>query len=174
MCFTRSQRVASENARIWEYINYVLTSDERLRDLEIDRNEIEQVVVFFRAGNRLHPTKGYDFLGQGWKGLPDDVVRRQLDQRDRVVEAIVNRFLRILVDQGYSVARDFTESASEYQVLFVGSSQDETAKCLSQMFERGLGENELSDNFLEQIGRYLVFGYDENLSYYMSGDDIRP
>ena len=170
---TKSERIASENARIWEYVNNVLSNDELLQDLGLHRADIERVVIFFRAGDRLHPTQGFDFLGKGWKGIPDDEVDRRHEQRNRAVEKIMNQFLRTLAKQGYPAARDFAIAASEYQVLFVGSSSEETAEILKQMFDNGIGENELSDNFLEKIGSYLVFGYTENLSYYMRGDDFR-
>ncbi len=170
MNVTPSDEAVSHGSGIWGYIERTLSDEELLHDLGFPgRDAVKDVVVILRAGNRLHPTKGFNFLGPDWKDIEEETAFRLLGERQEAVEDILEEVLGLLETQGYEAARRHAESASEYQVLYMSRSETETQHSLQQMFDVGLGRNELSDDLLEKCGDYMVHGFHENLSYYMFG-----
>ena len=168
MVLTPQNDAINQADQIWELVERVLANEALLSEIGFAaRDTVEQAVVFLRAGDRLHPTKGYDFLGPEWRILDKAAVIDLLNERDEAVEEIVREFVGVLKTRGYDAAYQFAASASRYQTLYVSRSRLETAQRVQEMFDRGLGIRELSDNFMEKVEGSLVFGYDESISYYM-------
>jgi hypothetical protein len=159
--------VIETSQNIWEYAQHVLKNAELLSELGFsDPSELVNVVIAIRAGDRLHPTQGFDYMGPQWRHIEENIRFQTQDARAELVEQILQRVLRTLETDGYGAAIDYSRTSSPFQVIYLSHNQTETEQCVRTLVDLGLGTNELSDNLLEKRGEYLVIGLDENISYY--------
>jgi len=160
---------SSRTEHIYELAHRVLNNDVLIGELGFaNRESIHDIVIAIRAGDRLHPRMGFDYLGADWKEISKDRLFEQTDERDEEVEAILENVLSRLETDGYQAARELTLTSSPFQVIYLSRSEAETRRNLDTLLSLGLGRNELSDNLCEKRGCNLVFGYDENISYFAS------
>jgi hypothetical protein len=151
----------------------MMLEDEALPELGFaGPSDVDKVVMVVTAGDRLHPTKGFDFLGADWGGMEERRRFQLLDERDAAVEKIVDEVLHALVTRGYSAAQEIAKTASRYQVVFLSDSESDTEALIQRLLEVDLGTQELSDCDFGKRGAYLYFRWDENLSYFIPGDYI--
>lgn len=131
------------------------------------RSDVKEVVMMVTAGDRLHPTEGFDFLGTDWKRIAESQRFQLLDQRQAAVEGIVNEVINTLISCGYAAAREVAKTVAPYQVVFLTNSEPETAVLIQELIDVGVGENELSNGDFGKQGALLYFRWDEVLSYYI-------
>ena len=110
----------TEAQLIWEYAQHVLNNQTLLGELGfVEGSKVAGVVIAIRAGDRLHPTKGFDYLGPDWRQLKEADFFRKLDARDNEVEQILREVLSKLESNGYESAIQYARSASPYQIVFL-------------------------------------------------------
>ncbi len=156
----------------WRYVNYVLSNDELFEGygFTCPKEEVP-VAIVYRAGDRVHPELGYDFLGSDWRQIEESTLFSRLDKREEAARQVFERFLSLLETKGYDEAFNYAEHGSKNKVLYVSRNPEETLCCIEEMLNHGLGRNELSCNFTERRSDTLVIAYDENLSYYYLGEN---
>jgi hypothetical protein len=153
---------------MWLRAEAVLEEDILLPELGFPgRSDVEDVVMMVIAGDRLHPTEGFDFLGADWKKIAESQRFRLLDQRRAAVEGNVNAVINTLISCGYVAACEVAKTVAPYQVVFLADTEPETAVLIQELIDVGLGVNELSDSDFGKQGTFLYFRWDEVLSYYI-------
>lgn len=153
---------------VWQYVDEVLNYPELLNDLGFrDKSDIKYVVVVLLASDRIHPETGLDYLGPNWEKLERKHRMRLMAHRDGIVDDTFHRVLTLLEHEGYDVASTRAETMTKYQVIFLSRSREETQICIQRMDECGIALGEYNDFFLQRVGEYLVFGFNDNLSFYL-------
>jgi hypothetical protein len=161
----------SKASKMWLRARMVFDDAVQLPNVGFpNRSAIERVVMLVTAGDRLHPAKGFDFLGNDWVDIDESERFRLLDEREAAVEEIVDEVVRTLVSRGYSAAQEDAKAASPFQVVFLSDSEQDTEALLLHLLQIGLGTQELSDCDFGKRGAFLYFRWDENLSYFLPGD----
>jgi hypothetical protein len=163
-----AQRKASN---MWLRAKVVLEDEILLSELGFpNRSNVEKVIMVVTAGDRLHPTKGFDFLGADWSSINEPRRYHLLDQRDEAIEEIVAQVMQTLISRGFTAALEVAKTASPHQVVFLSDSQPDTEILIQRLLDMGLGTHELSDCDFGKRGECLYFRWDENLSYFLPGD----
>jgi hypothetical protein len=162
-------------AKIWELAERTLNDEILLSELGFpDRGDVEKVVVLIAAGDRLHPKKGFDFVGPSWRYLDKAECNRLLDERERATKKIVDQVEHALKSRGYEAAQELAKTTSPFQVVFLADSEPATQAVVQHLMSLGLGERELSDCDFGKRGNFLYFHWEENLSYFLAGDYPLP
>ena len=161
----------AEADEIWRYVAEVLGNEQLLSELGFaSSRSVGDAIVVLLAGDRLHPNKGVDYLGSGWRTLDDDKLDSQIAERENATNAILSDVITALKDDGYDAACS-RANASNHQVVYLSRTKQGTRDQLQVLADTGVYVGDFQDHLIDKAANQLVLCFQESNSFFM-GDVV--
>ena len=117
------------------------------------------------AGDRLHPEKGLDYLGENWDTLEERKIDRAINERERRVRRIVGEVITAMqAASTFDYALQLCQS-TKHQVVYLSRDDKGLKDNLHALVAAGVARSSFNDSFIEPVADGFIYGFHEEYSY---------